>query len=300
MEGESIDNQKCKNHPDKNFDFYCFNDKEFLCNKCYFKQHKNHDVEIGDDLKENLSLYKPLIQANLCIKDFFSNYKMSLEKLKNDIEEELNIVNQIVEELKNNSAPAPIGENIISLSFNEYKRLSTLSERKKKIKEMCQILNDLNKELNNNKSQKIFPSNYRIINKEVKILDQSQIYDNFSSDIMFGRATNCQYTLFNGNKNHFLVLDLGKKYFLKSIKIKCYCGDAECTPKNVKISCKNENDFWDCINNFQLQKKYNGEQTFEIGKELKYLKLDFIDNWSNKGGDYILINSINFEIGDIN
>ena len=48
---EPIELKKCDNHKEVNIAFYCFDDNSFLCSKC-FKEHKKHDIEIIDDLKE--------------------------------------------------------------------------------------------------------------------------------------------------------------------------------------------------------------------------------------------------------
>lgn len=44
-------NKKCKNHQDKDYEFYCFNDKSFLCSFCFFTEHRNHNVDIIDNIK---------------------------------------------------------------------------------------------------------------------------------------------------------------------------------------------------------------------------------------------------------
>ena len=43
--------KKCDNHKEINIAFYCFDDNSYLCTKC-FKEHKKHNIEIVDDLKE--------------------------------------------------------------------------------------------------------------------------------------------------------------------------------------------------------------------------------------------------------
>lgn len=50
-------NQKCSIHQNVPFEFFCFDDRTFLCGKC-FKEHKKHKMEIplykGFDLHSKL------------------------------------------------------------------------------------------------------------------------------------------------------------------------------------------------------------------------------------------------------
>ncbi len=56
----------------------------------------------------------------------------------------------------------------------------------------------------------------------------------------------------------------------------------------------------DIIGTF-IRKKFsenNGFQEFEILKVCKSVKLYLIDNWGKGGGDYILIQNIDFNLSD--
>ena len=49
-------NQKCSIHQNVPFEFFCFDDRTFLCGKC-FKEHKKHKMEIKEDLYTKASIY---------------------------------------------------------------------------------------------------------------------------------------------------------------------------------------------------------------------------------------------------
>lgn len=135
---QEIESKKCKNHPNKVFEFYCFEDSSFLCSKCFLEQHRTHNVDVIDNLKENVKFFEKMNRSNVNLKDFFSNYKKGLEKAKKGIEDELVVVNKCIEKINSNSAPTPTGNksaSIFELSYNEYKSISEIFERiKKKMK----------------------------------------------------------------------------------------------------------------------------------------------------------------------
>ena len=65
----SINEKKCSHHKNTFFSFYCFDDKEFLCSKC-FKAHKKHNIEIIDDLKEKSLFLKSLNKTGQSLTEF--------------------------------------------------------------------------------------------------------------------------------------------------------------------------------------------------------------------------------------
>ena len=109
------------------------------------------------------------------------------------------------------------------------------------------------------------------------------------------------YTLFDQNKEHFLILDLNKKYFLKSIRIQVTTND--CSLKNFIVFIKetnNENENWLKIDKFirKRETQDNQYESFEIGFFCRQVKFVFIDAWGIKDGNYILIKTIDFEVGE--
>ena len=93
----------CSIHKNTIFSFYCFDDKEFLCSKC-FKEHKKHNIEIIDDLKEKDKIYKSLIASKLNFTDYYSKVKTILEKLEQNIQKAIEFISKKLDDLKN-SAP---------------------------------------------------------------------------------------------------------------------------------------------------------------------------------------------------
>ena len=285
--------KKCCNHNNNIFSFYCFDDKLFLCSKC-FKEHKKHNIEIIDDLKEKSLFFKSLNKLGLSILDYYIKIKKILEKTKSEIEESLLILNNKIEELKQSAPPGEI-KNIFILPYNEYEKISIITEKLKKTHQMSDDLGELTKEIN---SKHVY-SNLRTINKEVKILEHSKDYPAHPVEVMLGKKNSGEYTLFDGMNNHFLIIDLGEYCFLK--KIKLIVDNFDCSLKNFKVQIKNEIGKWEEAGSFICaQFKLNPSvQEFNINKETQFVKIDLLDNWGVQSGNFILIKLLSFEIGDI-
>ena len=288
-----IAEKKCSYHKDVPFSFYCFDDKEFLCSKC-FKSHKRHNIEIIDDLKEKSLFYKSLNKLGQSLTDYYIKIQKVLETVKVEIEESLELINKKVDELKQ-SAPPGMGKDIFSLPFTEYEKISVLNEILKKTLKLSDIMGNLTKEI---KANHIY-TNFRSINRSVKILDHSKDYPGKPLDVMLGRKNNIDFSLFNGSTNHYIIVDLGEFCFLKSIKIGV--DNFDCSLKNFKVKFKNEIGIWEDGGNFVCA-QYNVNQNlqeFGINKETQFVRLDFLDNWGVKSGNFILIKFLFFEVGDI-
>lgn len=289
----SINEKKCSHHKNTFFSFYCFDDKEFLCSKC-FKAHKKHNLEIIDDLKEKSLFLKSLNKTGQSLIDFYSKIKKVLEDVKKEIENSLSIIEQKLDELRQ-SAPPGEGKNIFSFSFNEYEKISIITEILKKTQGLGDELCNLNKEI---KSQHIY-TNFRIVNQSVKVLDHSKEYPAHPLDIMLGKKSIAEYTLFDGINNHFIIVDLGEFVFLKNIKISV--DNFDCSLKNFKIYIKNEICKWEDVGNFVCA-QYSVDpnlQEFNVNRETQFVKIEFIDNWGTQSGNFILVKILCFEIGDI-
>lgn len=288
----------CKNHDTEKFEFYCFTDNSFLCQKC-FKHHKKHDIEIISDLKEKSKYIKLLSSKKLSLKEFYLSIKSELETIKKILDVQLQSIDQDLQEdpedSNNNSkshSSFTYPDSIFLLSYHEYERLSTLAEVLIKITEMNKILNNLTKYYKS-------PMNLRTINKEVKIIEKSTDNQNYPIEIMFDKNNSQKYTLFEGSKNNFISVDLGNKYYLQSIQMDFI--DAECQLKNFKISIKDDKGEWEEEGKYVCENygKNKGIQSFDVLKEAQFVRLDFIDTWGNKDGNFMLIKKIMFEIGDI-
>ena len=288
-----IEEKKCDNHKEINIAFYCFDDNSSLCSKC-FKEHKKHNIEIIDDLKEKDKVYKSLIASKLNFADYYIKVKTILEKLEQNIQSTIKFISKRLDDLKNSAPPGEL-KSIFSLSFTEYEHIGHITELNSKIKSMGQKLDEASKIL---KRQKEY-INFRAINKEVQIIDKSKTLPDFPIDIIFEKDNSREYTLFEGAKEHFMILDFGKVYFLKNIQIGITAHD--CSLKEFFIWIKNSNDKWENTGKY-ICKPFNdksGLQVFNIGREAQIIKMELLNTWGTKSGNYILIKKIFFEIADI-
>ena len=293
MENNEI-NKECFNHKTLNSNFYCFDDKVFLCDIC-FKEHKKHNIEVISEIEKQEKIYNNLFK-NQSIEESFEEIKTILNELKNDVEQESNKFNSLVLTLKN-EPPSPISNSIYNLSFQEYESVEQFSQ-------LIEFTNNIEKKLNKIKkyyyNKKKEYKNFREINKEVDVIDHSKIIsDNYSVDVMLGKKSG-DYSLFDGPNNHFALIDFKKKYYLKDILISVK-QNWGCVLKNLKVSVKNEIGEWELVNTFICRDNNYPEemQSFPIEKETQFVIINFIDAWSNHGGNCILIKKLSFNIADI-
>ena len=288
-----IDEKKCDNHKEINIAFYCFDDNSYLCSKC-FKEHKKHNIEIVDDLKEKDKVYKSLLAAKLNFIEYYKKVKTILEKVQSNIQQTIQFISKKMEDLKNGAPPGEL-KSLFSLSYKEYEHIGYITELNSSIKDMLHKLEDATKIL---KKQSEY-TNFRAINKEVKVIENSKLLPEFPIDIMFERDSSQEYTLFDGSQDHYIVLDLGKIYYLKSIQIGITAHD--CSLKDFYVLTKNRKGEWEKVSKF-LCKPYNdklGLQEFFIGKETQFVRMELSNTWGTKSGNYILIKKIFFEVADI-
>ena len=288
-----IEQRKCNNHKEINIAFYCFDDNSFLCSKC-FKDHKKHNIEIVDDLKEKDKVYKSLIGAKLNFTEYYLKVKKIIETIQLNIQNILQFISKKLEELKNAAPPGEV-KSLFSLSYKEYEQIGYITELNLNIKDMAIKLDEATRIL---KKQNEYV-NFRAINKEVKVIEKSVLLPEFPIDIMFERDCSQEYTLFDGCKDHYIVMDLGKIFFLKSIQIGITAHD--CSLKDFYVLIKNRKGEWETVSKF-FCKPYNdklGLQEFYIGKETQYVRMELSSTWGTKSGNYILIKKIFFEVADI-
>ena len=164
-----------------------------------------------------LSLTMSQIQENKYFK-LFENPQEIIEELK----EKMNSKAPILSEIENNSINL-----IIFLQNSKYKEASynlvkenlelnknpedfksiieklydTIEELKK---ENAEIKNRLNKLENHTKDLTFKKNNFRWINNEVNIVNNSKVYDNCYPDILLGKNNSQSYYLSDGNRNHFI------------------------------------------------------------------------------------------------
>ena len=142
--------------------------------------------------------------------------------------------------------------------------------------------------------------NFHWVNNSVKIINNSPYHDSYTPEIILGKNTSLSYYLSEGNSNHFIEFEISnKKIFLEKIRIKV--DDYECTIKDFKVSFLNDNEQWELIGQFQRVRYQDNPdfQEFNIKKECNKIRLDLINVWGSKGGNFILIKKLDFYIADI-
>ena len=104
-----------------------------------------------------------------------------------------------------------------------------------------------------------------------------------------------EYTLFNGNKNHYIIFDLLKDHFVKNLRLKV-CRGFNCTPKHFQVPLKKSGGIWGEKKKF-IGKEHSGDyQYFDISDIGRYIRIDFNDTWGTYGGNYILIRELSFSV----
>jgi len=284
-------NKECYQHKGIKSNFFCFDDKKFLCDHC-FKEHRKHNLEVISEIEKNEMIYNKLKKNNTMI-DSLREIKIILNELKNDIEQKLNKINNMLSSLKN-SAPSAISDSIYNLNFQEYENLEEYLM-------LIESINKLDNKLLKLKNYKIKNeyNNFREINKEVNIIENSNANSKYNLDVMLGKKSDI-YSLFEGSNNHFAIFDLKKKLYLKEILISVKQSFG-CVLKNFKVSIKNNFGNWEEVNSFICKdNNYKVDmQEFPIERETQFVRIDFIDSWPNNDGNYILIRKISFKVADI-
>ena len=288
--------KKCSIHPDTPFTFFCFDDKTFLCTKC-FKEHKKHRLEIKEDLQLKAALYsKPSSENSVNILDKYNSFVEGLIEIKQEIDKEIAEITNSIEEVKKNESSLlnqPKANSIFELSYQEYSKISGFAGIGDQISGFIDKISEIADQI---KTQNY--KNFHWISNEVSVIDNTPFHEGFSPDIMLGKAKG-PYYLGEGTVNHRVTFDLGSRYFVKEIKLSVH--DFECSLKNFKISVKNDNDQWELIGEFQSQpfSKEIDYQYFQVGCEGRVFKFDFLDNWGPGGGNYILVKKIFFNVGEL-
>ena len=246
----------------------------------YFKLFENPQ-EIIEELKEKMNSKAPILSE---IENNSINLIIFLQNSKYN-EASYNLVKENLELNKN-------PEDFKSIIEKLY---DTIEELKK---ENAEIKNRLNKLENNTKDLTFKKNNFRWINNEVNIVNNSKVYDNYYPDILLGKNNSRKYYLSDGNRNHFIEFSFITNYFLKAIRISV--DDFDCSLKNFKVEITSPLGTIENIGTFTRSKYIdnNGFQEFEINKGCKGIKLYLIDNWGEGGGNYILIKRIDFNVSE--
>ena len=283
--------EKCINHQDKNSNFYCFDEKVFLCDTC-FKDHKKHNIEVKSEIKKNDTIYRQITPKN-SISENLKEIKNKLTEIKVELEKKLTKINTLISSL-NNSNVSVWDTPIYKLNYSEYESIDIYCSIIESLKDFVKKIS----ELTSNKNS-IYKKFYEI-DKEVDIIEHSKEHKTFNLNGMLGKNKE-GFSLFEGSKNNYAIFNLNNFYYLKEILISVK-QKYKCVLKNFEVFIRNKSNKWEKIGNFAcMDNNYEEEiQRFPIEKETRYVKIHFIDTWPHPGeSDTMLIKKLSFIVADV-
>lgn len=283
--------EKCINHQDKNSNFYCFDEKVFLCDTC-FKDHKKHNIEVKSEIKKNDTIYRQITPKN-SISENLKEIKNKLTEIKVELEKKLTKINTLISSL-NNSNVSVWDTPIYKLNYSEYESIDIYCSIIESLKDFVKKIS----ELTSNKNS-IYKKFYEI-DKEVDIIEHSKEHKTFNLNGMLGKNKE-GFSLFEGSKNNYAIFNLNNFYYLKEIIISVK-QKYKCVLKNFEVFIRNKSNKWEKIGNFAcMDNNYEEEiQSFPIEKETRFVKIHFIDTWPHPGeSDTMLIKKLSFIVADI-
>jgi len=282
---------KCINHQDKNSNFYCFDEKVFLCDSC-FKDHKKHNIEVKSEIKKNDTIYRQITPKN-SISENLKEIKNKLTEIKVELEKKLTKINTLISSL-NNSNVSVWDTPIYKLNYSEYESIDIYCSIIESLKDFVKKIS----ELTSNKNS-IYKKFYEI-DKEVDIIEHSKEHKTFNLNGMLGKNKE-GFSLFEGSKNNYAIFNLNNFYYLKEIIISVK-QKYKCVLKNFEVFIRNKSNKWEKIGNFAcMDNNYEEEiQRFPIEKETRFVKIHFIDTWPHPGeSDTMLIKKLSFIVADV-
>lgn len=282
---------KCINHQDKNSNFYCFDEKVFLCDTC-FKDHKKHNIEVKSEIKKNDTIYRQITPKN-SISENLKEIKNKLTEIKVELEKKLTKINTLISSL-NNSNVSVWDTPIYKLNYSEYESIDIYCSIIESLKDFVKKIS----ELTSNKNS-IYKKFYEI-DKEVDIIEHSKEHKTFNLNGMLGKNKE-GFSLFEGSKNNYAIFNLNNFYYLKEILISVK-QKYKCVLKNFEVFIRNKSNKWEKIGNFAcMDNNYEEEiQSFPIEKETRFVKIHFIDTWPHPGeSDTMLIKKLSFIVADV-
>lgn len=283
--------EKCINHQDKNSNFYCFDEKVFLCDTC-FKDHKKHNIEVKSEIKKNDTIYRQITPKN-SISENLKEIKNKLTEIKVELEKKLTKINTLISSL-NNSKVSVWDTPIYKLNYSEYESIDIYCSIIESLKDFVKKIS----ELTSNKN--IIYKKFYEIDKEVDIIEHSKEHKTFNLNGMLGKNKE-GFSLFEGSKNNYAIFNLNNFYYLKEILISVK-QKYKCVLKNFEVFIRNKSNKWEKIGNFAcMDNNYEEEiQRFPIEKETRFVKIHFIDTWPHPGeSDTMLIKKLSFIVADI-
>lgn len=290
-------NLKCKLHQNE-FTFFCFDEKEFVCNECY-KFHRGHKLEIKNDIEDKAKSLESLRKSDQTkILDLYASYRDSLEEIGNQIEKEISNTNEDIDNLKkNNNLSLPKNKTLFDLSFEEYEAIENLNLKWCNINNVRKKIDQVMVKMSSTFNEYYFKPLYnesKWLQKEIDIIDNSPYHIGFPPQIIINQQIG-DYYLSEGNKNHFITFDMKNDYYIKGFKIKL--SDFDCTLKNFTVSILKNGTF--VLAKSYICPHYNSLiewNDFELNEMGKIIKINLIDNWGESGGNYMLIKEIQFKV----
>lgn len=294
--------RKCKEHKNE-YEFFCYDDHEFVCFQC-FSNHKRHKIEIKSDIEKSEKNFNNLKNSNKTkILDKFNSYSENLNQMQELIIKEIKRIYIAIDEIKSQEM-MELGDDIKSvfdLSYQQYENLEKINNSKinyspdsmQLFTESFQKLVMKIKENWGFSRKKHDENSFKWLQKEINVFSSSKYYGDYSPDIMLDKKHGSYY-LGEGNKNHWVIFDLNKVFFVKSFKI--MVDHYDCSLQDFSVSVQLEKDDWKKIKDFKCEhySKQNGFQEFSLEQEGKIFKFEFINNWGSMGGDYILVKKLLF------
>lgn len=296
MEKNNQTAKLCRNHQNP-YLFYCFDDREFLCDLC-FKSHKTHNLEIKADIQQKeLSFNYLRTTDSTQVLDQYAIIKDQLVNIRSIINNEIENISIAILNLQSQEVLSEkiMNSAIFDLSYEEYNKIENIADKRSNInqieKQISSILQSIaDKTRLINKTQFI---NFEWIQSSILIKDYSPFHVGFPPEILLGKQSG-DYYLSEGNKNHFIIFDLCSNYFVKEFKISV--SNYECTVQNFTVSVSDDNTNFGEKKPFVCPRYSSNIQwdIFQLNEFGRYFRFDLIDNWGIGGGLYILINKIMF------
>lgn len=185
---EQIFNKKCINHNDNNFNFYCFDDKQFLCDEC-FKAHKKHNIEVKSELIKYNNIFQNLKgdkSIKTCLEEIKSTSTDIISKIKLEI---IDKINPVLENLNNLNTPNKVNNSIFDLNSKEFESLEEFKNISNSLKNITEKFQELS-----------FKYSMRNCNDSI-ILEYSQNKDKYVEILKEWTNCNNMKLLFRGTKD---------------------------------------------------------------------------------------------------
>ena len=167
-----METRYCANHEcnDKyEYEFYCFDCQNFLCNQCLKKHHK-HNFEIKEEIKKYENFFQKVKNNGQSPQQFSEGIEYGIKKIFKELTDKLNEFNINLKEeegISNNFNKKTEYNNIFDFDYNEY-------ENFQKLIDICNFLHSISRKINKlvNGFKYYKYQNLRIIDKEISLVSK--------------------------------------------------------------------------------------------------------------------------------